>query len=264
VHLFGIPEDMERVAEIAKKHSIFVIEDAAQAMGSSRDRRPAGSMGDISVVSFNKGKNLPALTGGAFLTDRKELAVEAEKIYPENGTDFLGEIKAAVKSAAVSLLSRPFFYGAFYSVTGKFREVPASVGDITPGPMPKVNRRLAVSLLKRSEVVFNVRRRTGALLLSKLDGTKGIILPRPDTASDIVFNRLPVLVKNEFHRELIKNRLFKKGIESNYYYKEPFYFKRKSIPENALYFSRHLLTLPANIFMKDEQIKTATKIFREV
>jgi len=69
VHLFGQPADMDPIMEIARRHGVTVIEDAAQAHGAEYRGRRAGSIGDIGCFSFYPGKNLGAYgEGGAAVT----------------------------------------------------------------------------------------------------------------------------------------------------------------------------------------------------
>lgn len=75
VHLQGRMADMDPILEIAKKHNLFVLEDAAQAHGATYKGHKAGSMGDAAGFSFYPGKNLGALgDGGCIVTNRKDIA----------------------------------------------------------------------------------------------------------------------------------------------------------------------------------------------
>ncbi len=75
VHLFGQMADMDKVMQIAKKHKLKVIEDAAQAIGARYKQRPAGTIGDCGCFSFFPSKNLAGFgDGGMVVTDNKELA----------------------------------------------------------------------------------------------------------------------------------------------------------------------------------------------
>jgi len=75
VHLYGQPADMDLIADIARKHHLKVIEDAAQAHGARYKGKRAGSLGDAAGFSFYPGKNLGAWgDAGAVVTDDKELA----------------------------------------------------------------------------------------------------------------------------------------------------------------------------------------------
>lgn len=75
VHLYGQMADMDPIMEIARRHHLFVIEDACQAHGAEYKGRKAGSVGDIGCFSFYPGKNLGAFgEAGAVVTNRQELA----------------------------------------------------------------------------------------------------------------------------------------------------------------------------------------------
>jgi dTDP-4-amino-4,6-dideoxygalactose transaminase len=75
VHLYGHPADMDPIFEIARRHKLRVIEDAAQAHGASYKGRTCGTMGDIGCFSFYPGKNIGAYgDGGAIVTNDNKLA----------------------------------------------------------------------------------------------------------------------------------------------------------------------------------------------
>ena len=75
VHLYGQSADMDPIMEIARRHRLIVIEDAAQAHGAKYKGRPVGSIGDMACFSFYPGKNLGAYgEGGAVTTNSAELA----------------------------------------------------------------------------------------------------------------------------------------------------------------------------------------------
>ena len=75
VHLYGQTADMDPILEVARRHGLIVIEDAAQAHGAKYKGRPAGSIGDIACFSFYPGKNLGAYgEGGAVTTNNSEYA----------------------------------------------------------------------------------------------------------------------------------------------------------------------------------------------
>ena len=75
VHLYGQPADMDPIMEVARRHGLVVIEDAAQAHGAKYKGRPVGSIGDMGCFSFYPGKNLGAYgEGGAVTTSNAEYA----------------------------------------------------------------------------------------------------------------------------------------------------------------------------------------------
>ncbi|PHJ62740.1 erythromycin biosynthesis sensory transduction protein eryC1 [Nostoc linckia z18] len=75
VHLYGQPADMEPILDIARRHGLVVIEDAAQAHGAEYKGQRVGSIGDIGCFSFYPGKNLGAYgEGGMAVTNNPEYA----------------------------------------------------------------------------------------------------------------------------------------------------------------------------------------------
>ena len=81
VHLFGQMADMAPIMSIAKKHNLYVIEDASQAHGAYYNGRRAGSIGNIGCFSFYPGKNLGAFgEAGGIVTNNSELAAKMRMI----------------------------------------------------------------------------------------------------------------------------------------------------------------------------------------
>lgn len=73
VHLYGQPADMDPILDIARRHGLLVVEDAAQAHGAEYKGRRCGSIGDLAIFSFYPGKNLGAYgEGGAVTTNNAE------------------------------------------------------------------------------------------------------------------------------------------------------------------------------------------------
>ncbi len=81
VHLYGQMANMDAILEIARRHNLIVIEDAAQAHGAEDKGRRAGSLGDVSGFSFYPGKNLGAYgEGGLLATNNPEIAKMARML----------------------------------------------------------------------------------------------------------------------------------------------------------------------------------------
>ena len=81
VHLHGRVADMAALRDIARRHGLLVIEDAAQAHGAEREGKQAGTFGDAAAFSFYPGKNLGACgEGGALVTDRDDIAAAARRL----------------------------------------------------------------------------------------------------------------------------------------------------------------------------------------
>lgn len=77
VHIFGLMCDMQKITEIAKKHNLYIIEDAAEAHGAEMNGKKAGSYSDIAAFSFFANKNITTGEGGMVVTNDKALYDEA-------------------------------------------------------------------------------------------------------------------------------------------------------------------------------------------
>lgn len=95
VHYAGIACDMDKILEIARKYKLFVIEDAAHAIGAKYKDRYLGTIGDLGTFSFHDTKNITCGEGGALLINNPKLNEKSE-IIREKGTNrnkfFRGEV----------------------------------------------------------------------------------------------------------------------------------------------------------------------------
>jgi dTDP-4-amino-4,6-dideoxygalactose transaminase len=88
VHLYGQAVDLDAFRDLADRHKLFLIEDAAQAHGARWQKRRAGSVGDAATFSFFPGKNLGALgDAGAVTTNDGELAAKIRKLRDHGRAD---------------------------------------------------------------------------------------------------------------------------------------------------------------------------------
>ena len=74
VHIYGLPVDMDPLLDVARRHGLAVIEDAAEMHGQTCRGKPCGSFGDISTFSFYPNKHVTTGEGGMLLTDDEALA----------------------------------------------------------------------------------------------------------------------------------------------------------------------------------------------
>ncbi|MCH2023449.1 MAG: dTDP-4-amino-4,6-dideoxygalactose transaminase [Saprospiraceae bacterium] len=95
VHYAGIACDMDVIMEVAKKHNLYVVEDAAQAVDSYYKKQPLGSIGHLATFSFHETKNIISGEGGMLVVNDRQFANRAEIIW-EKGTNrtafFRGEV----------------------------------------------------------------------------------------------------------------------------------------------------------------------------
>ena len=97
VHLYGMPAKMNELLSIAKEYGVPIIEDAAEALGSSIENKPCGSFGEFGVLSFNGNKIITTSGGGALISDNAEmiekarfLATQARDVAPHYQHSHIG------------------------------------------------------------------------------------------------------------------------------------------------------------------------------
>lgn len=123
----GIPCDIDEINKLAKKHNLVVVEDAAQAVGSTYKGRPAGSDADFSCFSFHETKNYVMGEGGAICIKDPELIKKAE-ILREKGTDrsrfFRGEVdKYTWQGIGSSFLPSDVLAAMLFGQLSRFEEI---------------------------------------------------------------------------------------------------------------------------------------------
>ena len=116
VHYAGISCEMDKILKIGKKHSLKIIEDAAQGFCAKYKNKSLGTIGDLGAYSFHESKNIGSGEGGALLITDKKLIPLAE-IIREKGTDrtrfFRGEIDKYTWRSIGSSYLPPELIGAF-------------------------------------------------------------------------------------------------------------------------------------------------------
>jgi dTDP-4-amino-4,6-dideoxygalactose transaminase len=118
VHLYGQSADMAPIVTLARRHDLYVIEDAAQAHGATYQGEPVGSLGDVGCFSFYPAKNLGAYgDAGAVVTNREDVALRVRELRDHGGsrkyehrvvgyTSRLDALQAAVLNTKMHYLDR--------------------------------------------------------------------------------------------------------------------------------------------------------------
>lgn len=86
VHYAGVSCEMDKILEIAKKHNLYVVEDAAQALSSTYKGKQLGTIGDLACFSFHETKNVISGEGGALVINNEKF-IERAEIIREKGTN---------------------------------------------------------------------------------------------------------------------------------------------------------------------------------
>lgn len=190
-HLYGYPADVGAVQELARQHGIPVIEDSAQGAGGTLRGVRLGGIGDISILSFGRGKGATTGSGGALLVRTPTLGAWVRQVRNQLGNGRRGahEIGAL---AAQWLLSHPLLY-----------RLPASVpalklGEMVyhppkqPRAMPAAAAAMLGSVLRVDDREIEVRRARANNLLSQINGSGRVVPIRPVAGGGSGFLRLAV------------------------------------------------------------------------
>src|SRR6267143_1066342 len=107
-HLFGYPADVARLRKLNRDPGVTIVEDAAQAMGETREERKVGTLGDVSFFSLGRGKAFSVVEGGVVLTNRDDFAEGLNRLVthlPSYG--MLPLLNVIFKAAALIVLLNP-------------------------------------------------------------------------------------------------------------------------------------------------------------
>jgi dTDP-4-amino-4,6-dideoxygalactose transaminase len=135
--LYGMPVDWDAASEVARQIGALLIADVAQAHGTTWQGKPAGSVGDMIVLSFGRGKGWTGSGGGALLSRNSALLLDAENATPAaHGYKRIAEATSVARAGSQWLLGRRSLYGLpraipFLNLGETVYHAPTSPGSIT-------------------------------------------------------------------------------------------------------------------------------------
>lgn len=253
-HLYGVPVDMMAVQDLARSTGALVIEDAAQGAGGSIAGKPLGAFGDLSVLSFGRGKGITGIRGGALLSRADEPPLAPIALQASRG---LGEL---LRGIAQYTLGRPSVYGVPLLVPGLRLGETVFHEPWAPRAMSRAAAAMAAYSLQSVEKSSSGRRSVAQRLLTALAPTThlGTRIAREAREG---FLRLPILAPSNAMRELLVTRGARHGIARGY----P--ITLRALPElqahlvgdalpisGAQELSARLVTLPTHEFVTDDDV----------
>jgi dTDP-4-amino-4,6-dideoxygalactose transaminase len=109
--LFGVPADVDQVRSLCDPRGAWVIEDAAQAMGTERSGKKLGTQGDAGIFSLGRGKNLTCGSGGVVVTNRDDIATSLKSHYDTlSSSGWVENVVEFLKLIGMAFFIRPHFY----------------------------------------------------------------------------------------------------------------------------------------------------------
>jgi len=233
VHLTGRMANMEVISEIANKYNLFVIEDAAQSIGSKYKGKLSGSIGDIGCFSAHPLKNLNACGDAGFLITNNDRISKFIKSIRNHGLIDRNEV-------------------AQFGYVSRMDTLQAAILNYRLKNLPSVIKKRR----KNAEQYFNL-----------IDSDK-FLLP---FEKKYEFNTYHTFVIQTEKRDALKNFLLNKGIETSIHYPIPIHmqpaskmlnYKKGDFPITEKQ-SETILTLPIHQYLEDHEIQYISKCLNE-
>lgn len=234
VQLYGQSADMDKINEIAKKHDLYVIEDAAQAHGSVYNDKKVGNMGDAACFSFYPTKNMTTSEGGMITTNNKELAEKTKMFRAHGETDR--------------------YEHAVLGYNFRMTDIAAAIG---------------IAQLKKIDE-FNQKRINNASYLTKeLEEIDGISTPKVLDGVKHVYHQYTIRVETGNRDEWVKF-LNDNGIGTGIHYPIPIYQQELYVElgyddnlENTEKAASSVISLPVHPSVSKEDLAAIIKVLRE-
>jgi len=191
-HLYGYPADVLGVRAIAERGGVHVIEDAAQGAGGTLRGRLLGTLGDVAVLSFGRGKGMTSGSGGALLVRTQELAAWTKRAQTELGAGSAGCLEV-MALAAQSLLAHPAMYRLPASIPALKLGAMVYRPPTEPRPMAAAATAILHSALRMDEREIQDRRSRANDLLSRIAESNGVVPVRPVVGGEAGYLRLAFL-----------------------------------------------------------------------
>lgn len=264
-NLLGVLNNWEKLHSYAESSRCFLIDDAAQSMGSSFHGNPSGSLGDLGFFSLGRGKNLSTYAGGILLTDNESIAEEIrreiEKL-PVGGP--AAELKAAFEIALYSAFLRPWLYWIPNSMPFLHLGETTFDPDFAIGGLSHLQQAACLVLLTRLEELNEKRHRNGLNLGKALLLNDQIRIPGFNPEGPPIYLRLPLLLKSRQMRDLKLHELKKHGIMASAMYPSTIRMiagiEKHLTPGNidfpgAEEIAERLLTVPTHSYLDDKRLR---------
>ncbi len=191
VHLYGQMADMDEILNLAKKHNLYVIEDAAQAIGAEYKGKKAGSLGDIGCFSFFPTKNLGAYGDGGMVTTNDDDLAERLRMLRVHG-------------------AKPKYHHHIVGINSRLDAIQAAILRVKLSHLKDWNKA-------RQEIAKRYDN-----LLREIDD---IVLPYRAPDRTHIFHQYTIRVLNG-KRDYLRAHLDKYGINTEIYYPLPMHLQR--------------------------------------
>lgn len=235
VHLTGNPAEMHEIMEISQRRGLYVVEDAAQAVGASIEGQPVGSFGDAGCFSLHPLKNLNVCGDGGVLTTRSQEVCGKVRLLRNHGLKNRDEIE-------------------FFGYNSRLDTIQATIAN---------------HVMKNLKSITEARRSNAQIYDNGLKNLYDFItLPPRRNGVYQVFHTYVIQAKN---RDELAKYVNRHGVETKIYYPIPLHlqkpcvklgYKKGDFPVCEKQ-AELILTLPVHQYLTEEQIKYVTDLIKD-
>jgi len=242
LHYGGHPCDMEAILEVAARHDLAVVEDAAHAPGARWRDQMCGTIGNVGCFSFFSNKNLPTGEGGMLVTDDGDLADRIRRLRSHGMTTLTWD-RHRGHASSYDVVAQGFNY--------RLDEMRAAIGRVELGRLRERNAA-------RARIVNRYR--------AELHGVRGVQMAFASADGNSSAHHLAVLLLPEGHdRDAFRGFLTSRGIQTSVHYPPIHTFSyyrtlgaRRKLPATDAVADR-IVTLPLYPHMTDRDIAAVTE-----
>jgi len=261
-NLFGFVNDVSRLREIAGDKGAFVVDDAAQSLGASRNGNLSGTLSDVGFFSLGRGKPLPAGEGGIMVTDSDEIA---EALREQLARIAVSSWKDNVALSAKVLATSVFIHRHLYWIPDSLPFLKLGTTPFEPSfPMkrlPPLSLGLLRELLGTLAELNEGRRRRAAWIAQAMGENDNFTVPVAPPGCNPTYLRFPLLARNPELRDWAVRKLRHAGMGATSFYPsaicdipgiEKFMADGEFHRPQAENLAARLLTLPTHAMVRKE------------
>jgi len=261
-HLFGVPAAIGFLRAFCRQRGVFLVEDAAQAMGIQREGQTLGTIGDVGIFSLGRGKNITCGSGGILVTNSPEIAGAIAERYREvPASSFIADAIAFVRLLLMWIFIDPRLYWIPASLpflrlgqTIFPRSIAiARLSGMRAGVLRSWRRHLTQSNTHRRRIVCRYRKSLGS---------------GPESCTPCV--RFPLLIDSDEQRRRLLEASEARGLGLSAAYPTPI----SEIPElqsigGSRWFpaaervARRIVTLPTHHWLSDDDTRAIVSLCRD-
>ena len=266
-HLFGVPSNIEKIRALCQSRRIFVVEDAAQAMGINVAGRYLGTAGDAGIFSLGRGKHLTCGSGGIVVTSSPQVAAAVSERYAQLGRPPVSQV---LKDFFTVLFMTTFIRPRLYWLPSllPFLRIGETVypKNIAMTRLSAVKAGFLHNWQMRLGRANAIRARAAAFFCERLPVPNGRAHVPP-------YLRLPVLMKSRSEQARVHAESVSSGLGIALAYPAPVsdipevrvasFSARRSFP-GARYVVERLITLPTHELLSDRDKRRISEVCANV